>query len=416
MSQPMQTERVTAGGPTDRPAVARLVAADLATSLEQFEDSALLSEGKVNLISLETVVQRLGVRWPARRDQVYDHVERTLEKHLGMQGYYARVSETDFLICQPELGRFSAQAGCLRCLREILHYFLGDGQAANNSVHQVTKLTRDGITAEQVDARHAERQGEVEEAQQRQVAAEAKAKAAQARTMDQWSPFVASDGRELRVSCTLEPVFELKTFGRIGFRMARRVLVVGSEEALTPTAVANLSRADLLRIDLATVARGMDRLKSGEGAEREPSLVIPVSFATLSNQRARAEIAVAFKNASGLVQRGIISDICDIEGVPQGALLSAVSLIRPFSLFVVGRLNATPPGPATIAQLKGSGLNALSFECPDHSSDSEFLEWAKATIEAAKHVTKPVLAYGAGTARRAGMLGLLGATHASVKS
>jgi hypothetical protein len=333
-----------------------------------------------------------------------------------LRGYFARVSETDFLICQPELGRFSAQAACLRYLREILNYFLGDARAADHGVHQVTKITGDSIVAEKIDARHAEREGEVEEAERRKATAEAAAQTARVRTMDQWSPFVASDGRELRVSCQLEPVFELKSFGRIGFRMARRVLVVGTEEALSPAQVANLSRADLLRIDLATIARGLDRLKSGENAAREPSLIIPVSFATLSNQRARTQIAVALKTAGELVQRGIISDICDIEGVPQGALLSAASMIRPFSLFVVGRLSVTPPGPASLAQMKGAGLNALSFECPRHAAENDFLEWAKTTIDAAKQVTKPVLAYGAGSAREAGMMALLGATHASVRN
>jgi hypothetical protein len=416
MPEAMQTERTPAVARSEPPGLARLVSTDMATAIEQFQDPDLLSEGKVNVISLEAVVQRLGVRWPARRDQVYDHAERTLEKHLGLRGYFARVSETDFLICQPELGRFSAQAACLRYLREILNYFLGDARAADHGVHQVTKMTRDSIVAEKIDARHAEREGEVEEAQRRQATAEAAAQAAQVRTMDQWSPFVASDGRELRVSCQLEPVFELKSFGRIGFRMARRVLVVGTEEVLSPAQVANLSRADLLRIDLATIARGLDRLKSGENAAREPSLIIPVSFATLSNQRARTQIAVALKTAGELVQRGIISDICDIEGVPQGALLSAASLIRPFSLFVVGRLSVTPPGPASLAQMKGAGLNALSFECPRHATENDFLEWAKTTIDAAKQVTKPVLAYGAGSAREAGMMALLGATHASVRN
>ena len=394
----------------------RMVAANLATTLQRFDDPELLESGKVNIISLEAIAQRLGVRWAQRRDQVYDHVARTLEKQLGFSGYFARVSETDYLICQPDLGRFASQASCLRNLREILHFFLGEASAADDCVHQVTKLSADAIVASKVDARHAEREGELEEAVRRRTAAEALERESAAATADQWSPFMATDGRTLRVSCSLEPVFELKTFGRIGFRMARRVLAVGTDEVLSPAALANLSRADLLRIDLATIARGLDRLKSAENAAREPSLIVPLSYVTLSNQRARDQMSTALKTASSVVKHGIICDICDIEGVPQVALLSAVSLIRPFSLFVVGRLVTTPPMSATLAQLKNGGLNALSFDCPPHGSESEFIEWAKTTIEAAKTVAKPVLAYGASSARDAGMLALLGATHASVRN
>ncbi|HEY3697031.1 hypothetical protein [Phenylobacterium sp.] len=410
---PPDTEQFLAPG---APAgVVRLASTGLAASLERFDDPGLLEDGKVNVISLDAILDRLGPRWPQRRDQVYDHAEKTLEKHLGFRGYFARVSETDYLICQPELGRFSAQAACLRYLREVFQYFLGDAKPADNCVHQVIKVSREGVTAAKVDARHVEREEEVEQAEHRQAVLDAEELASKSVTMDQWSPFVASDGRELRVTCSLEPVLELKTFGRIGFRMARRVLVVASGEALPAASVANLSSADILKIDLATIARGLDRVKASQEDGPQLSLIVPVSHVSLSSQRARAQIVVALKTAGGMVKRGVICEISDIEGVPQGALLSAASLIRPFSLFVVGRLNVAPPTSSTLAQLKGAGLQALSVECPHRQSEADFMDWAKATIDTAKQVAKSVLIYQASSSRDAGLAGLLGATHASVR-
>jgi hypothetical protein len=194
------------------------------------------------------------------------------------------------------------------------------------------------------------------------------------------------------------------------------VLVVGTNEEVPAATVSNLSRSDILRIDLATIARGMDRLQSDNAEERHPSLIVPVSFINLSNQQSRAQIVSLLKEASALVKQGVICEVCDIEGVPQGAMLSAISLIRPFSLFVVGRLSATPPQSAVIAQLKGAGLQALSLECPRDLAEPEFMSWAKATIESAKRVCKSVLVYRTDSARGAGMAGLLGATHASVRN
>jgi hypothetical protein len=405
---PPDTRQSQASPPAGAPAgVTRMASTGLTESLERFDDPSLLDEGKVNVISLDAIVERLGARWPQRRDQVYDHAEKTLEKHLGLHGYFARISEADYLICQPELGRFSAQAACLRYLREIFQYFLGDAKPADNGVHHVTKVSPKGVMAARVDARHVEREEEVEQAERRQAALDAEELASKAATLDQWSPFVASDGRELRVTCHLEPVLELKTFGRIGFRMARRVLVVGSGDALTAAQVANLSSADILKIDLATIARGLDRVKSNQADGPQLSLIIPVSHVSLSSQRARTQIVVALKTAGGMVKRGVICEISDIEGVPQGALLSAASLIRPFSLFVVGRLNVAPPTSSTVAQLKGAGLQALSVECPPRQTEGDFMDWAK--------VTKSVLVYQASSSRDAGLAGLLGATHASVR-
>jgi hypothetical protein len=178
--------------------------------------------------------------------------------------------------------------------------------------------------------------------------------------------------------------------------------------------IARLSRADVLRIDLATVARGMDRLRAGGEAE-QPSLVVPVSYVSLSNQATRAQIATILREAGNLVRRGVICEVTDIEGVPQSALLSSVSLIRPFCLFVVGRLHATPPTSMTVGQLKGAGLQALSAAMPPAMDDAQLLDWGKVTIDAAKRVARSVLVYGLESPRQAGIAALLGATHASLR-
>jgi hypothetical protein len=401
--------------------VTRLMSAGLETALERFDDPDLLLEGKVNIIGLDAVVERFDQRWPLRRSQVYDHVNRTLDRYLGLRGYYLRVSETDFLICQPDLSRYAGQATCLRYLREILSHFLGEAHMADQGVHQVTKISPSALEAERVDARYVEAE-EKAEASRQPVDGDAKAPARPAATpgnlgtVDRWTPFVASDGREVRVTCALEPVFELRTYRRIGFRMVRRVLVVSTDEELTPSALANLSRADILRIDLATIARGLHRLESAGSEDQLPSLIVPVSYTSLSNRKARADIVDAFKEATGLVKQGVICEITDIESVPQVALLSVTSLIRPFALLVVGRLETTPPPLAILNQLKGSGLQALSFECPPNQGEAEFLGWSKATIEAAKRIAKSVLVYRTTSARNAGLAALIGATHASVRS
>lgn len=386
----------------------RIMSVDLAVAVERFGDPDLLSEGKVNLISLDAVVERLGARWAQRRDHIQDHVDRTLQRGLGAQGYHLRISETDFLVCQPELGRFSGQAACLQILGEILTHFLGEATQADQFVHQVTKISANAIEAWRVRAI------EVEEGEQAERQAQSASQKA-GRTLDRWTPFVASDGRELGVTCSLEPVIELKSFGRIGFRMAARVVVIASGETLTPGGIGQLSSADLLRIDLATLARGMERLRAVAGGCRQPSLIAPVSFVTLSSRRGRGEVAKLLMEARGLVKRGVICEIRGIEGVPQGVMLSAISLIRPYCLFVVAHISAAPPAVSTLGQLKRSGMHALSVECPRGLADAAYLRWMKATIEAARAVVRSTLLYGVPSHRHTTLAARLGATHASVR-
>jgi hypothetical protein len=394
----------------------RLVSADAEAALERFSDPQLIAAGRINLISLEAVQQRFADRWQMRKDQVFDFAERVLERGVGPGGFYLRVSDTDFFIVHPELGRLAGQAACLRYLREVLNHFLGDAVMAPAGVLHVSQISKGRLEAEPVDAVRADEahaSGDFgDDIEAVRLPAWKEGEALPPVRLNQWTPFVANDGRQLRISATLEPVYELKGFSRIGFRMIRRVIVVSTGEELTNQQAAALSAGDLLRADLATITRGIDRLKAESAGEKQLSLIVPISFSSLSSQRGRTELMTPLKEAGGLVKLGIICEILDIEGVPAGALLAATSLVRPFSLLVVGRL--TEPSPRSVSRLGGAGLQALSFECPKNLGEAEFLGWAHAVIAPARKVARSVLVYGVGSPQRAGALGSLGASHVSL--
>ena len=229
---------------------------------------------------------------------------------------------------------------------------------------------------------------------------------------DPCAPFLTADGRQLRVTATLDPVFEAKGFTRIGFRLIQRVMSVryNGEDELSALQVSQLSTAELLRVDLATIARGIGRLEAEE--EQQRSLIVPISYTSLSSMKGRGDVVARLKDAGSVVKLGVICEVLGVDGVPPSVLLSAVSLVKPFALLVVGRLADTDP--KAILRLEGTGLQALSFECPSDLGEPEFQAWAAGAVIAAKRVAKAVLVYGAGTPSRAGILSALGASHVSV--
>jgi hypothetical protein len=379
-----------------------------AASLEPYLDSTLLANGQINLISLDAITERLGSRWPMRRELVYDYTERMLEQHIGDAGHFVRVSETDFLVVLPGVQKFAAQARCLRYLREVLTYFLGRALPADLTVREVTRITQDGLEAVLLDP------AQVQAAAERETAKEIEREGPTGR-VDRWTPFVASDGRTVRVSCRLEPVYELKHYSQIGHRLARHVLRMNTEDPLTPAELQNLSRTDIEKIDLATIARGLDRLRAEAGGQRDLSLIIPVSYITLSHLHGRASLAELFEEAKAFVRTGVICEVCDIEGVPQAALMTATSLIRPYCMFASGGLSAAPDHG--VGNLRDARLRAVSFEAPEAIvSDAEFFGWAKRSIRAAKQVARSVMIYRIASLRHAGIAGLLGASHAGLRT
>ncbi len=400
------------GTPTGAPAQAatdtRRVNVEALASLETFAASPWLATGQICLISLDAIAERLGGRWASRRQSVYDYAERALGRYLGEGGHFLQVSDTDFIVAAPNLRKFAAQLRCFRCLRDILTHFLGEPRPTDLIVREVTTITQDGLEAALVDPIAMAVAAEHEQTQ----AAEGAAAGA---SVDRWTPFVASNGRRIRVSCVLEPVYELRSYTRIGNHIVRRVLHMDTEVELSASELQTLSRADIERIDCATIARGLDRMRSEQPSDQPLSLIIPVSYISLSTSKTRAALIRLFAEAKEMVKTGIICEVCDIEGVPQGALLAATSLIKPFCVLLVGRLNGSPD--RGLRNLRSAGLQAISFDAPGGVlGDAEFQGWARAAIKTARAVAKPVLIYRLGSLRHAGMVGLLGASHASLRT
>ena len=396
----------------------RLVSPEAVEDVERFADHQLIAAGKIAIMSLEAVQQALGETWQARRDEVFAFTEAVLARVLGARGIHLRVSDSDYFIIHPNLSRLQGQAACLRYLREVMTQFTGEADHAVVGVLQVTKIGRGRLETQPVDAEKVEAIAndlgqDLSLDQAGHLAAFHEDSDITTRMVNRWTPFTASDGRTLRISATLEPVYELKGFTRIGFRMIRRVIVVETAEELTAQQVSALSTGDLLRADLATITRGIDRLRAEGAGEQQLSLIVPVSFSSLAAARGRAELVEPVREAAALVKLGVICEVVDIEGVPTSALLAVTALLRPLSLLVVGRL--TRPSASSIARLSGAGFQALSFECPHAGvGEAEFLGWASASLAAARKVARSVLVYRAGSMKRAGALASLGATHISL--
>jgi hypothetical protein len=391
------------------PGVKRFIDADARQALEQIKSSPMMAEGKVCLMGLDAIRERLGARWLGRRDRVFDYVQTALRRQVGPHGFFLRVSETDFVVAQPNVSRLAGQAYCLNCLRDVLTYFLGEALITDIVVHEVLAIDDGVIGAHKLDTAEVQAEAAHEYAERARASARI---APNLMSQDRWSPFTAHDGRRLRASSQLEPVFQLKTYGRIGFRMTRKALLAPSDTPLTPAELGQLTSADIERIDFATLARGLNRLQQQSAGVREPSLILPVSFVTLSSHRGRQVLAEFFHAAQESVQSGLICEVCDIEGAPPSGLLAATALMRPHCRLIVGRLNAPPP--SGLADLKDVGLHGVSIECPHGlDSDEAFGAFAKAVTTAAHGVVRAVMFYGVAGPRQAAIASLFGATHAS---
>jgi hypothetical protein len=400
--------------------ISRLVDADARAALRVLEGSTLVEEGRVNLIGLDAIVRRLGPRWPGRCEQVHDHVAKALERRLGADGYFVRVSDDDYLLVHPTLGRFAAQAACLTFMRELLTHFLGEALPADLAVREVTTLSHAGLEARLVEPGAAKpgatgldepRSFAPVEAAQPSTAIDIEA--VPMGNLDRWSPFVASNGRVVRVDCAIDPCFRLGETQQIGFRIDPCVIDSASNERLGPEALRRLSTAELEHVDMAALTSGLARLKRETRGCATPMLLAAASYPTIMSRRGRANLIATLREAAYSVAQRLICEVRNIEGVPSPMLFDAAAALRPYCYAVIGRLDAAPD--RRVRGFSGAGLNGLSFEA--HAADSpELFDEIVSGIAAARRVVRSVVVHGLPSHDHLTVAQMAGATHASLRA
>ncbi len=329
-------------------------AVSAAALFELIGSSDLIDQGQALLVSLEPVRQALGPRWESRRAQVYDLVERHFRKHLAPTDIWEQAGETQILVATPGKSTVLAQAYCYRALKEVLTYFLGEVKPADLIVGRVTELSSDRVTVSPVSV------ADLEHADAVSVPKPTPAPPASSQAnLASW-PLQTADGQNLRVSFAMEPVMDLRAWAMAGHRIESRIMNLQTGVELTSSQRRMLLPRDFQQIDLAALERGMSRLADG-GVPDKPNLIIQLSFASLSNGRARATLLDRARDMQQVMRQAVICELVDVElGVPLGRLTEVMSLIRGFfrSAWVQVEMQRTLIDVASSAKASGISIRA----------------------------------------------------------
>ncbi len=169
-------------------------------------------------------------------------------------------------------------------------------------------------------------------------------------------PLKTASGRELRVSYAVDPVMDLKAWAMAGHRIESRIFDRQTDLELSPSERRSLLPHDFERIDLAALERGLSRVEGLEALDR-PRLIIQLSFASLSNGRARATLLDRARELQHLLQQAAICELVDVEpGIPAGRLIDVISLIRGFFRVLWVQVEPTRAAVDTAVAARASGL------------------------------------------------------------
>ena len=330
-----------------------------ATVLKAIGDPKLAERGEALVVSLAAIKAALGSRWPPRRNQVCEVVARYFRRYLTPTDSCQPVGESHFLVVTPGRTPRQAQAVCYRAIKDVMTSFLGEPSPQAIDVSRITSLSLDRVEIRPFTT------DELERADLEIAAAPPQAASSSLSNLTTW-PLTTADGQNLRVSFAVEPVLDLKAWTQAGHRIESRIMNLRTGRELTGQERRMLLPRDFEKIDLAALDRGISRLRGEEGVP-DKALIIQLSFASLSNGRARAALLDHARELQGNLGKAAICELVDVEaGVPTGRLIDVISLFRSFFHGIFMQVEAKPNA---IDSALAAGVAGLTVRAADLGRD-----------------------------------------------
>lgn len=369
------------------------------SKLQAIRDSRACEEGRVVSFDFASIRSRMGERWPARRPQVWSHVERALDRNGGPGAMHHRLDDTRFLLAFPHLNGPAAQAAGLHLMGEILSHFLGEVSEAD----QIMRVVLSASDAEMlIDGRVAE--------PPRTFAAPA----APRPVLGEWQPpngaaIVSIDGERFRLTAAVEDVVELKTGAVIARRLATRISRGCPEEVLTAKTLAALPTNSILAIEMQV----LDALAGVMRRERGPLLIAPLSILAFGGVRARLATLQRLHGFSPEDRARLSIELTGVDGgTPITHIKEALSLLKPVCRLVICR---ALPAHSCLAALREAGPRALSVNTQEFGLTGDRLSAGLMMfLDAAKGLPGLRLATGLESAAQLTFCTVAGYTHATL--
>ena len=377
--------------------------------LEDLQLLGLLEQGKANLISIEAIRLALGRRWAERKTVVWQMMEAQIHRRLGAQDFSARLNEDEFLLITPELGAMAAHVMAVRILKDVLNHFLGETRCSDITIKVVADFYGGELTCQRLAPATIEAILATEEAAPVGSAPPPPPPAVEA------DAATTLDGRRLRFSSNVDPIIDLNRFAITGHRIEPKIQFDESRLSLSPAERRELLPRDVQAIDLATLRRGLARLSTGESAPGKPSLIMTVSFLSLSNSRARSALFAEANQARALMTQAVICEVTDFEeGLPVSRLEEAVALLKPFCRSVFVRWTRSG---GTAKSAKALGVSGLVVQTPlAHAREDDFALWLLTMGKAVEGQAPTLIATNLPSSNLLPIAAASGFTHATVRA
>lgn len=312
----------------------------VASVLQMFRAAGPVPDQNLNVISLELIRSNLGDRWPSKREQVWNQVDKFLRHQFRAEDLIVRLDEVSVMIAQPERSSLAAQVLCVRAANELMRFFLGESSWGSVVVKTVTDLDGDEVTCNPIPRRQLDA-------------------ALLPRDSPAWAPLIAGNmpiltrqNRDLSLDVSLVPMLALQSGASlIGYAVRTVLSDTVSEHVLGRDERALLQPADLAESNLKVLSSAFERRR--ELANPAATLIVPIAYTTLAHSSHRYAILQHIHRLTAEDRYGLILEITDFEpGAPAGRVAELCAIARPHCRGVICQMDLST---LTAEKLKAAG-------------------------------------------------------------
>ncbi|ANC90953.1 hypothetical protein A6A40_02995 [Azospirillum humicireducens] len=362
---------------------------------------AVASTGRVHLLDLGMMRDRLGTGWTALRPRILTAADGIIDRHLTRNDIRFRTAGDDYILVFASLERHAASLVCARIAQELLQLFLGDDRSADLRVS-----TAVGVADGQIRFEHAFATSLLAEARARTELAGGSAGGSAGGAFADGSPvmtgpiFYAEDAggkarpvlRQLRLppddaarfGIRYRPVWDI-TQQVISTYMGTPVRIFPDESFIEGTAALNsLSDAmEILQLDADALVESVEILNGLFRNKSRLLMSVPICFETLAARRTRLPFLEICQSIPDYLRRFLIFELLRFPpGVPTGRLSELLHEIRPYCRWTFMRVEFKSQSFSGFA---GTGLNGITVAMPaDRSAEVRLMEEMNGIVTAAE--------------------------------
>lgn len=403
-----------------------LVREDAVVIVERLRETKVDITGRAFLLKLDTLIVRLGAKWDAKSEFVFQHLKTTFERQFEEPNWCIKINDDAWMALMPSIGSRKGALAVADIWRELCGFFVGDMSSLEVPIYEVHVQDVDAFMLKKIDLNTWFGPGEGDQGPLKtrggQFSPEAGSDAAggaggQAQAAHRpviVAATVTYGGRNLKVASAVEPLFEMKKMVMIGHRLEAMVMENIDNTLLDRKALANLDWNLREHVDLTNIDQGLKLLKLKTAEQRKMMMVVPAAFSTFASARARQKITTEVARVAAELGLKVLFEVRGLDGVPPHRVLEIVSMIKPFCMTVVGSVS---PDRKVISTLNKCGLSGVCIEYDGVKRDEDALkDYLGALSTAAKASAGACMVQGFDNYRQMAVARLAGVTHASMKT